>query len=344
MWYVETSKNYLRFRGPPVQRRRFIKGFVGATLTLPLAARAQQSPVPVIGYLGNTVPQAWTGRLQAFRQGLSDAGFVEGRNVAIEYRWSDGQYDRLPELAADLVRLGVNVIVTPGSTASALAAMVTTKTIPIIFETGADPVASGLVASLSHPGGNVTGVSSLNNQVGPKRLEVLHEAIPLAKVIAVIVNPAAGDVAERQKVELQATAGMMGLELVVLEARADREIDAAFSTLQRRAGGVVIIPDAFFISRREQLAALALRNAVPAIFQNREFAAAGGLMSYGGDPAETHRLAGLYVGRILKGEKPADLPVIQGTRVELIINLKTAKALNIDMPQSLLGRANEVIE
>jgi putative ABC transport system substrate-binding protein len=327
-----------------MKRREFVALVGSAAAAWPLAARAQQPAMPVVAFFTAGSPTSSGHLAAAFRQGLGETGYIEGRNVAIEYRWSDGQYDRLPELAADLVRLGVNVIVTPGSTASALAARVATKTIPIIFETGADPVASGLVASLSRPGGNVTGVSSLNNQVGPKRLEVLHEAIPLAKVIAVIVNPAAGDVAERQKVELQATAGMMGLELVVLEARADREIDAAFSTLQRRAGGVVIVPDAFFISRREQLAALALRNAVPAIFQNREFAAAGGLMSYGGDPAETHRLAGLYVGRILKGEKPADLPVIQGTRVELVINLKTAKALNIDMPQSLLGRANEVIE
>jgi putative ABC transport system substrate-binding protein len=327
-----------------VQRRWLIKGFVSAALTLPLLARAQQLPVPLVGYLGNTTPQAWTSRLQAFRQGLSDAGFVEGRNVAVEYRWSDGQYDRLPELAADLVRLGVNVIVTPGSTASALAAQAATKTIPIVFETGADPIAAGLVPRLNRPGGNITGVSSLNNQVGPKRLEVLHEAIPFAKVIAVLINPAAGDVAERQKADLQATARMMGLEVVVVEAGTDREIETAFSALKSRAGGVVIIPDAFFISRQQQLATLALQNEMPAIFQNREFAAASGLMSYGGDPAETHRLAGLYVGRILKGEKPADLAVIQAAKVELIINLRTAKTLGIDMPQSLLGRADEVIE
>jgi putative ABC transport system substrate-binding protein len=327
-----------------VQRRRFIQRLVGAALTLPLAARAQQSPVAVIGYLGNASPEAWTSRLQAFRQGLREAGFVEGRNVAIEYRWSDGQYDRLPELAADLVRSRVNVIVTPGSTASALAAKAATKTIPIVFETGADPVAVGLVPSLNRPGGNITGVSSLNNALGPKRLEILNECIPSAKVIAVLVNPAGGNLAEHQKAELQATARIKALELVILEAGTDGEVDTALSTLQRRAGGLVIVPDAFFISRREQLAALTLRSALPSIFQNREFAAAGGLMSYGGDQAETHRLAGLYAGRILKGEKPADLAVIQGAKIELIINLKTAKTLGIDMPQSLLGRANEVIE
>jgi putative ABC transport system substrate-binding protein len=316
----------------------------GFAVALPLAARAQQTQVPVIGYIGNASPEAWAGRLQAFRRGLSDAGFTEGRNVAIEFRWSDGQYDRLQGLAEDLVRRRVNVIVTPGSTASALAAIAATKTIPIVFETGADPVASGLVPSLNRPGGNVTGISSLNNAVGPKRLEVLKEAVPSLKVVAAIINPAAGAVGERQKLDLQATARQLGLELLVVEASTDPELDTLFPTLRPRAGGLVVIPDAFFISRQEKLAALSLESGMPAIFQNRQFAVAGGLMSYGGDPAETHALAGLYVARILKGEKPADLAVIQGSKVELTINLKTAKAFGIDMPQSLLGRANEVIE
>jgi putative ABC transport system substrate-binding protein len=326
-----------------MQRRTFIM-LGGFAVALPLAARAQQTQVPVIGYIGNASPEAWAGRLQAFRRGLSDAGFTEGRNVAIEFRWSDGQYDRLQGLAEDLVRRRVNVIVTPGSTASALAAIAATKTIPIVFETGADPVASGLVPSLNRPGGNVTGISSLNNAVGPKRLEVLKEAVPSLKVVAAIINPAAGAVGERQKLDLQATARQLGLELLVVEASTDPELDTLFPTLRPRAGGLVVIPDAFFISRQEKLAALSLESGMPAIFQNRQFAVAGGLMSYGGDPAETHALAGLYVARILKGEKPADLAVIQGSKVELTINLKTAKAFGIDMPQSLLGRANEVIE
>jgi putative ABC transport system substrate-binding protein len=225
-----------------------------------------------------------------------------------------------------------------------LAAQAATKTIPIVFETGADPIASGLVASLNRPGGNITGVASLNNEVGPKRLEALHEAIPSAKVIAALVNPAAGAVTEHQTAELEAAAQKMGLELPILQASDDRALETTFSLLKQRAGGLIVVTDAFFISRGEQLAALALRNSVPAIFQNRAFVAAGGLMSYGGDPAETHGLAGLYAARILKGEKPADLAVIQGAKVELIINLKTAKALGINMPQVLLGRANEVIE
>jgi putative ABC transport system substrate-binding protein len=301
--------------------------------------------MPVIGYLGSASPDAWADRLKAFRQGLSESGFVEGRNVAIEYRWADSKYERLQELAADLVRRNVNIIVTPASAPAALAAQAATKTIPIVFETGADPVAIKLVASLNRPGGNITGVTATSFALGPKRLEVLREAVPSTKLIAVLVNPAAGDIAERQKQDLQAAALIMGLELLVLQAGADRDLDAAFSTLvQQRAGGLVIIPEVFSNSRREQLAGLALRHAVPAIFQSREFAAAGGLMSYGGDIAETHRLAGIYTGRVLKGEKPSDLPVIQGTKVELIVNLKTAKALGLNLPLSLLGRADEVIE
>jgi len=326
-----------------------IGGVAVSPLVRPRAARAQQpakeTAMPVIGYLGSASAALWTGRLNAFRLGLSEAGFVEGRNVAIEYRWAEEQYDRLPGLAADLVHRNVAVLVTPGSAPAALIAKAATTTIPIVFETGADPVAIGLVPSLNRPGGNITGITALSFQLGPKRLEVLHEAVPAARVIAALVNPKAGDTAQRQANDMQAAARELGLDLVVLHASTDDEIGAAFATLlQHRAGGLVIIPEVFSNSRREQLAALASRHAVPAIFQSREFAAAGGLMSYGGDIAETHRLAGNYTGRILKGEKPADLPVIQGTKIELIINMKTAKALSLTMPLPLLGRADEVIE
>jgi putative ABC transport system substrate-binding protein len=328
-----------------MRRREFIALVGSVAASWPFAAQAQQAVMPVIGYLGTASPDAWADRLKAFRQGLSQSGFVEGRNVTIEYRWADGHYDRLKELAADLVSRGVSVIVTPASAPAALAAQAATKTIPIVFETGADPVTIGLVASLSRPGGNITGVTASSFALGPKRLEVLHEVVPSAALIAALVNPAAGDIAERQMQDLQAAARTMGLELLVLQAGADGDLDAVFSTLlQKRAGGLVIIPEVFSNSRREQIAALSLRHAVPAIFQSREFAAAGGLLSYGGNISETHHLAGVYTGRILRGEKPADLPVIQGTKAELIINLKTAKALGIDMPPALLGRAEEVIE
>jgi putative ABC transport system substrate-binding protein len=327
-----------------MRRREFIAALGGASVAWPFAVRAQQ-PMPVIGYLGSASADAWADRLKAFREGLGQAGFVEGRNVTIEYRWADNQYGRLPALASELVNRNVSVIVTPASAPASLAAQAATKTIPVVFETGADPVTIGLVASLNRPGGNITGVTASSFALGPKRLEILREALPSAKLIAALVNPAAGDIAERQKQDLQAAARTMGLELLMLHAGVDGDLDPAFATLiQQRAGGLVVIPEVFSNSRREQIAALAVRHAVPAIFQSREFAAAGGLMSYGGDIAETHRLAGLYAGRILKGEKPADLPVIQGTKAELIINLKTAKTLGIEMPTSLLARANEVIE
>jgi putative tryptophan/tyrosine transport system substrate-binding protein len=328
-----------------MKRREFMALLGGAAACVPLGAHAQQAAMPVIGYLGSASPEAWAGRLKAFRQGLSESGFVEGRNVTIEYRWADNHYDRLQALAADLVSRGVNVIVTPASAPAALAAQAATRTIPIVFETGADPVTIGLVASLNRPGGNITGVTASSFALGPKRLEVLREVVPSARLIAALVNPAAGDIAERQKQDLQAAARTMGLELLVLQAGEDRDLDTAFSTLvEKRAGGLVIIPEVFSNSRREKIAALTLRHAVPAIFQSREFTFAGGLLSYGGDVAETHHLAGVYAGRVLKGEKPADLPVIQGTKAELIINLKTAQALGLEMPSALLGRADEVIE
>jgi putative tryptophan/tyrosine transport system substrate-binding protein len=330
-----------RRRGDPMKRRDFIVG-LGSAAALPLTARAQQKPVPVVGYLSAGSPEVLATRLRAFHQGLSELGYVEGRNVAIEYRWAGEQYDRLPAMAADLVRRQVAVIAADGPAIPQ--ANVATSTIPIVFWTAIDPVASGLAASLNRPGGNLTGVTSLGAEVGPKRLELLREIVPTATIAAVLVNPT-NPLAEALSRNLQAAAGTLGLQLHVLHASSERDFDAAFATLvELRAGGLVITPDLFFASRTEQLAALALRHAVPAIFQYREFAAAGGLMSYGGSMTDAVRLAGVYTGRILKGEKPSDLPVQQVTRVELIINMKTARALGLTFPLTLLGRADEVIE
>ena len=264
--------------------------------------------------------------------------------MAIEYRWAEGQYDRLPALVADLIRRQVTVIAA-NSPAPVMAAKAATTTIPIVFATGYDPVAAGLVASLARPGGNLTGVTSLTAEVGPKRVELLHELVPTATSIALLVNPAAGPLRETISTDLQAAARTLGLQFHVLHASAVRDFDTVFATLaQLRAGGLVIGSDPFFNSQSEQLAALAIRHAVPAIYQYREFAAAGGLMSYGGSLTDMYRQVGVYTGRILKGEKPADLPVQQSTKVELIINLKTAKALGLTVPPTLLARADEVIE
>ena len=326
-----------------MKRRTFITLLGGAATAWPLAVRAQQSAMPVIGVLDGRSADESTPLVAALRRGLNETGFVEGRNVAIEHHWAHGQYDRLPALAADLVRRQVTVIATSGN-ASALAAKTATATIPIVFLTGADPVQAGLVASLSRPGGNLTGVTSLGVELGPKRLELLHELVPAATTIAILVNPANRS-AEIQVRDMQAAARTLGLELHILQASTEREIDAAFAALTRlRAGALVISPEAFFNSRSEQLAALTVRHAVPAIYTYREFAAAGGLMSYGGSITDSYRQAGIYVGRILKGEKPADLPVQQSAKVELIINMKTAKALGLTVPFALLGRADEVIE
>jgi putative ABC transport system substrate-binding protein len=324
-----------------MKRREFVAGLAGV-VAWPLAARAQQPRVPVIGFLSSAAPDRDAGRLRAFRQGLSETGYVEGQNVAIEYRWAEEKNDRLPALAADLVRGQVTIIV--ANNPAALPAKAATTTIPIVFTIGFDPVAAGLVASLNRPGGNLTGVTSLNLELGLKRLELMHEIVPGASIMAFLVNPTSPS-ADTQLRDLQAPARTMGRQLHVLHASTERDFETAFATLvQLRAGGLVIGPDAFFNSRSEQLATLAVRHAVPAIFQFRAFAAAGGLVSYGGSLAELNRQSGVYTGRILKGEKPAELPVQQSTKVELIINLKTAKALGITVPDHLLRRADEVIE
>jgi putative tryptophan/tyrosine transport system substrate-binding protein len=327
-----------------MKRREFIS-LLGGAAAWPRAARAQQGAMPVIGFLGGASPDRWVGRLRAFHQGLSETGYVVGRNLAIEYRWAEGQNDRVPSLAAELVGRQVSVIAAPGSVPAALAAKAATTTIPIVFEIASDPVELGLVASLAQPGGNITGVTSLNAQVGPKRLELLHELVPTATVVGLLVNPTNPNEAEPTTKNLQAAARSLGLEMHVLHASAEGDFDAAFATLiQLRAGALAIGTDPLFTSRLEQLAALTVRHAVPSVYQFREFTAAGSLMSYGGSLTDTFRAVGVYTGRILKGDKPADLPVQQATRVELFLNLKTAKALGLTVPIPLLGRADEVIE
>ena len=326
-----------------MKRREFITLLSGAA-AWPLAARAQQAAMPVIGFLRNTPAAGSAHLVTAFRQGLNEAGFVEGRNVAIEYRWADNQNDRLPALASDLVRRQVIVIVAAAIPA-ALAAKAVTTTIPIVFEIGADPVEVGLVASLNRPSGNLTGVTTLNVELGPKRLELLHEIVPTTRSIALLVNPASPANAERLSTDTQTAARTLGLQLHVLHASTERDFDTVFASLvQLRAGALAIGNDAFFLSRSEQLAALTVRHAVPTIFAYREFAAAGGLMSYGGSLTDAYRLTGVYTGQILKGEKPADLPVQQATKVELFINLKTAKALGVTVPLIMQMTADEVIE
>jgi putative ABC transport system substrate-binding protein len=326
-----------------VRRRQFIT-LLGGAVTWPLAARAQQPARPVVGFLHSASSDQYVDRVRAFRQGLSESGYSEGQNVAIEYRWADGHYDQLPALAADLVRRQVTVIVA-GAIPAALAAKAATTTIPIVFSTGVDPVEVGLVPSLSRPGANLTGVANLGVELGPKKLELLHELLPAATNIALLVNPTNPNAGTISQDAQAAAARIRGLTLHILRASTEREIDAAFAAMaQLRAGGLMIGTDVFFTSLSEKLAALALRQAVPTIFQFPEFTAAGGLMSYGGNLTDAYRQAGVYTGRILKGERPADLPVQQVTKIELIINLKTAKALGITVPLALLTRADEVIE
>ncbi len=327
-----------------MRRREFITLLGGAAATWPLAARAQQLVMPVIGFLNAESAKGYALPLAAFLKGLAETGYVDGRNVAIEYRWAEGQNDRLPAMAADLVHRQVAVIAAT-TTPAARAAKAATATIPIVFESATDPVRFGLVASLSRPGGNVTGVTQTNAQVAPKLLQMLHEMLPSARIIGLMVNPAGGDLATDQVKDFLSAAQTLGVELHILNASTNGDIDAVFANLiELRAGGLVISTDPFFTSRSEQLAMLAASHAVPAAYKGREFAAAGGLFSYGTDIADTFRLAGIYTGRILKGEKPADLPVQQATKVELIINLKTAKALGINVPNTLIGRADELIE
>ena len=310
-----------------MKRRDFI-AVLGAAVAWPLAARAQQPRLPVIGFLGSASPNEHAIRLRAFRQGLKDAGYVEGQNVDIEYRWAEAQNDRLPSLAAQLVNRQVAVIVAAGGTASALAARAATASIPIVFGIAADPVEVGLVASLNRPGGNITGVTSLNVEVGSKRLELLRELLPSTTIMALLVNPATPALADASTRDIQAAAVALGLQLHVLHASSERDFDTVFATLvQIRAGALVIGPDNFFTAQSERLAALTVRHAMPAIYQFRQFTDSGGLMSYGSSETEYYRLVGIYAARVLKGDKPADLPVQRSTKVELIINLKTAKAL-----------------
>ena len=330
-----------------MRRRQFITMLGGAaaasSLSWPLAARAQQPAMPVIGFLSSRSP-ADEQFVAAFGLGLNEAGFVERRNVAIEYRWAEDQPDRLPALAAELVRRQAAVILAVGGSAPARAAKAATSTIPVVFIIGGDPVKLGLVASLNRPGGNVTGVTILSGALTAKRLELLRELVPGSGVVACLVNPDSPEI-ETQLTDIRATSRTMGQEILVLNASNDRDIDAAFATLVRqRAGGLLVANDGFYVGRREQLVALAARHGIPAMYFLREFAAAGGLMSYGNSLADAYRQVGTYAGRILKGAKPADLPVEQAVKIELVVNLKTAKALGLDVPTALLLRANEVIE
>ena len=324
-------------------RRRRLVALFGAAVALPASPNAQPSAMPVIGFRNGASPAAFEHLAAAFREGLAEAGFVPGRNVEIDYRWAEGRFDRLAPLANDLVQRQVAVIVATGGARAALAAKAATSTIPIVFSSGGDPVENGLVNSLSRPSGNLTGVSLVTRLLETKRLEFLHQAVPQAASFALLTNPGMASMAESVK-EVEGVARRLGVRLVVLKTQSAGEFDAAFKSLvQQRAEGLVVSSDAFFNSRREELVALAARHKLPAIYEFREFVQAGGLMSYGTQLAHMYRQIGVYTGRVLNGTKPADLPVVQPTNFELVINLKTAKALGITIPQSLLLRADEVI-
>jgi putative ABC transport system substrate-binding protein len=328
-----------------MRRRDFITLISGAAASWPHAARAQKPAIPVVGYLSGTSPNDSIDILADFRRGLAETGYVEGRNLTIEYRWLEGRYDRIPKMLGDLVERRVAVIAVPNATTAALAAKAATRTIPIVFAVGTDPVAIGLVSSLNRPGGNLTGVSLQLTTAAALRLELLHQLKPAERSIAFLVNPTNPSFAAAETREVQSAANVLGVDLVVLNASSTSEIEAAFLTLvQRHAGALLIGGDIFFVSRTDQLVALAARHAVPAMYTNIEQALAGGLIAYGARLDELERLVGVYCGRILNGEKPADLPVQLLTKVELVINLKTAKALGLTVPLTLLGRADEVIE
>jgi putative ABC transport system substrate-binding protein len=327
-----------------MRRRQFIALLGGTALVWPLAARAQQPALPVVGFLGSGFPQSDAFRLAAVRQGLTEAGYVEGRNVAFEYRWAEDKYERLPALAAELVRREVAVMIAIGGGNSALAAKASTATIPVVFATGGDPIDLGLVASLNRPGGNVTGVNFLVETLVAKQFEVLHQTVPKTPLIGFLANPTS-TISEAETKNVLAAAQSLGQKLLVVNAHTDGGLDAAFVMLaQQHAGALMVLGDAFFLSHRDKLVELAARQSMPTVYNLREYAVAGGLMSYGTSITDAHHIAGLYAGRILKGEKPADLPVQQSTKVELVINLKTAKALGLTIPVPLLGRADEVIE
>ena len=326
-----------------MKRREFITLLSGAAAAWPLAVRAQQPAMPVIGLLSSVTARQWAPFIAAFLHGLNEVGFVEGQNVAIEQRWAEGQYDRLPAMAAELIQHQVALIAAL-TTPAAVAAKAATATTPIIFTTIGDPVQMGLVASLSRPGGNITGVTYLNVEVGPKLLELLHEVVPNATRLAALVNPTNPN-AETISTNLQIAAGTRGLQLHVLNASTEADIEAAFVTLaELRVSGLIIPSDVFIITHEARLAALALHHRLPAIFQTRAIATVGGLMSYSGKALDVYRQAGIYAGRVLQGAKPADLPVLQTTKFEFVINLQTAQALNLEVPPPLLARADEVIE
>jgi len=322
-------------------KRRGLLGLLAASPALPARLRAQGT-LPTVGYLGSETPEVFASRLAAFREGLASQGFDEGRTVTIDYVWAQSRNERLPVLAAELVARNVRVIAAPGSLAAALAAKAATPTLPVVFETGADPVAAGLVGNLNRPGGNVTGVTSLNAEVGPKRLELLRELVPSARSTAVLVNPTNPRNTEATVASMTTAARALGLELHLLNASREEDFEPAFAAA-RRVDMLTIANETFF-NRPVQLAALSLKHAVPTAHQSREFALAGGLMSYGGIVADSHRQAGVYVGRVLKGERPAELPVQQATKVEFLINIRTAKVLGLAVPISVLSRADEVVE